>query len=87
MEGQVTHDEVERVSRLVEQVLDSPGTRPIGEDTRFDELGMQSINRIMLATLVEQEFGVDLEQRMTAVVQLLTVGELVRFLRSEGITT
>jgi acyl carrier protein len=55
----------------------------INERTRFTEdLGMQSINRLMLLSLLEQECGVSLERHMSQLVELETVGDTARFVAS-----
>ena len=53
----------------------------ISEQTRFTEdLGMQSINRLMLLSLLEQECGINLESHMAQLVELETVGDTMRLL-------
>jgi acyl carrier protein len=67
---------------LVRQVcVDLPADRQIAANSRFiDDIGMESINRLMLMTLVEQEFGVSLEAHMGALAEHQTVGDTARFL-------
>ncbi|HZP66075.1 MAG TPA: acyl carrier protein [Rudaea sp.] len=74
--------ELSKLTALVRQVnVDLPPGCPITASTRFvEDIGMGSINRLMLITLVEQEFGVSLEQHMHRLVELHTVGDTARFL-------
>lgn len=76
--------DIDRMAALVRQVADEGHCRePITEVTRFvEDVGMESINRLMLMTLIEQEFGVSLEQHMGSLIELHTVGDTVRFVRS-----
>lgn len=69
---------------LVQQVAyDLPAGHAIEAGSRFvEDLGLESVNRLMLMTLVEQEFGVSLEQHMPALIELQTVGETARFIGS-----
>lgn len=71
---------------LVRQVtVDLPPDREISAGSRFiEDIGMESVNRLMLMSLVEQEFGVDLEAHMGALAGQQTVGETARFLAALG---
>jgi acyl carrier protein len=76
--------DVAKLTDLIRQVtVDLPKTGVINENSRFvEDIGMESINRIMLITLVEQEFGVSLEQHMNKLVDLHTVGDIAKFIRA-----
>ncbi|MGN6321571.1 MAG: acyl carrier protein [Dyella sp.] len=80
----VLQEDVEKLTELVRQVTnDTPPIVDITEQTRFvEDLGLESINRLMLITLIEQAFGVDLEKRMSQMVDLHTVGEVATFVRA-----
>lgn len=69
---------------LVRQVaVDLPPGREITGSSRFvEDIGMESVTRLMLMTLVEQEFGIKLEQHLAALVELRTIEETVAFVRS-----
>jgi acyl carrier protein len=74
--------DMQALTALVRQAAgDGAGPADMHEDTRFvEDIGMESINRLMLMTLVEQHFGLSLEQHMATLVGLNTVGETARFL-------
>lgn len=82
--NQTLQQDIERMAALVRQVTDEGRcSEPITEATRFvEDVGMESINRLMLMTLIEQEFHVSLEQHMGALIELHTVGDTARFVRS-----
>jgi len=67
---------------LVRQVtVDLPADREISAGSRFiEDIGMESVNRLMLMTLVEQEFGINLEAHMGALAEHQTVGDTAHFL-------
>lgn len=75
---------VERLAGLIRLAMgDEPPVTVIAAQTRFTEdLGMQSINRLMLLSLLEQECGVSLERHMVQLVELQTVGDTARFVAS-----
>jgi acyl carrier protein len=82
-EDDLQHD-IARLSELVRQVA-SDGACPdhITEGTRFvEDVGMESINRLMLMTLVEGEFGVSLEEHLRVLIDLHTVGDTARFIHA-----
>ncbi len=56
----------------------------VTEDTRLDEdLGCNSISMLMMAVVIEQEFGIRLSTVKAG--DLITVGDLMRFIeRSEN---
>lgn len=72
------------LSALVRRVVDE-GSCParLDEATRFvEDAGMESINRLMLMSLMEQEFGISLEQHLTTLVTLHTLGDTARFVHA-----
>ncbi|SDY77284.1 Acyl carrier protein [Lysobacter sp. yr284] len=75
---------VETLSGLVRKVAGDNGCpQVLTESSRFvDDIGMESIGRLMLLTMIEQEFQVDLEKHMGALVELHTIGDTARFLDS-----
>jgi acyl carrier protein len=76
--------DIDTVSALVRRVA-SDGACPaqLTEATRFvEDVGMESINRLMLMTLLEQEFGINLEQHMSTLVELHTIGATARFIHA-----
>jgi acyl carrier protein len=77
-------DDVAKLATLIRQVtVDLPQAKEINENTRFvEDIGMESINRIMLITFVEQEFDVSLEKHMNKLVDLHTVGDTAKFIRA-----
>jgi len=75
---------VTRLSELVRQVS-SDGSCPdlLTEDSRFvEDAGLESIGRIMLMTMIEQEFSVDLEKHMASLVEMDNIGSTARFIVS-----
>lgn len=72
------------VTALVRRVAsDGSGPLQMSESTRFvEDVGMESINRLMLMTLLEQELGVNLEQHMSTLVELHTIGDTARFVHA-----
>ncbi len=75
-------NDLEKIAQLIQLAMgEEVLARPINEETRFvEDLGMQSINRLMLLSLLEQECGVDLESHMAQLVELETVGDTMRFI-------
>jgi acyl carrier protein len=73
---------VEKLAGLIQLAMgDDAPVLAIGAHTRFTEdLGMQSINRLMLLSLLEEEWGVSLEKHVGRLVELETVGDTVRFI-------
>ncbi|WP_448101397.1 acyl carrier protein [Luteibacter jiangsuensis] len=71
-----------KIAELIKLAMgDEVPAEAIGEQTRFTEdLGMQSINRLMLLSLLEQECGINLESHMAQLVELETVGDTMRLL-------
>jgi len=71
-----------KIAELIKLAMgDEVPAEAIGERTRFTEdLGMQSINRLMLLSLLEQECGINLESHMAQLVELETVGDTMRLL-------
>ncbi len=71
-----------KIAELIRLAMgDEVPVEAIGEQTRFTEdLGMQSINRLMLLSLLEQECGINLESHMAQLVELETVGDTMRLL-------
>lgn len=69
---------------LVRQVaIDVSPDREITGSSRFvEDIGMESVTRLMLMTLVEQESGISLEKHLAALVELQTIEETVAFIRS-----
>ncbi|MBQ2445025.1 MAG: acyl carrier protein [Oscillospiraceae bacterium] len=64
---------------LTEQTLDDPGH--ISEDTVLtDDLGLSSFDLVNLACAVEDEFDIEIPDRMIR--QLKTVGDVIRFIES-----
>lgn len=75
---------IAKLSDLVRQVA-SDGACPetLTEASRFaDDIGMESIGRLMLMTMIEQEFCVDLERHMSTLIELHTIGDTARFINS-----
>ena len=71
------------VSLVRQVVVDLPPDQVISGGSRFiEDIGMESVNRLMLMTLVEQEFEVGLEEHMPALIEMQTVQEFADFLRS-----
>lgn len=71
------------VSLVRQVVVDLPPGQIILGGSRFiEDIGMESVNRLMLMTLVEQEFEVSLEEHMPRLIELQTVQEVADFLRS-----
>jgi acyl carrier protein len=76
-------NEVARLAELVRSASGGSTVTEIHAESRFvEDLGMESINRLMLMTLVERECGLSLEQHMPKLLKLQTVGDMVEFLRS-----
>lgn len=77
--------ELSTVVSLVRQVVvDLPPDQAILGSSRFiEDIGMESINRLMLMTLVEQTFEISLENHMSTLIELHTVQELANFLHSQ----
>jgi acyl carrier protein len=75
--------EVSALISLVRQVVvDLPPDQPVLGSSRFiEDIGMESVNRLMLMSLVEQEFEISLENHMPALIELQTVQELADFIR------
>ncbi|GAB2582125.1 hypothetical protein ISP15_16685 [Dyella jejuensis] len=68
---------------LVRQVVvDLPPDQIISGSSRFiEDIGMESVNRLMLMNLIEQEFEISLEDHMPTLIELHTVQELADFIR------
>lgn len=79
-DGNDTTD-MSRMIALIRQVTSyAPYPGEILASTRYvEDLAMESMNQVMLVTLVEQEFGVDLESQMQSLVEQKTVGDTVAF--------
>jgi acyl carrier protein len=62
--------------RLAERIAEFPAVADpaIGPDTRFDEIGLDSVDRLELLVWIEDEFGVELPAED---LHLPTVGDLV----------
>lgn len=75
---------VEKLAELIRLAMgDEVPVAAIGAHSRFiEDIGMQSINRLMLLSLLEQECGVSLERHMAQLVELETVGDTVRLIAS-----
>ena len=75
--------EVSALISLVRQVVvDLPPDQPVLGSSRFiEDIGMESVNRLMLMSLVEQKFEISLENHMPALIELQTVQELADFIR------
>jgi acyl carrier protein len=69
---------------LVRQVvIDLPPEQVIQGSSRFiEDIGMESVNRLMLMTLVEQEYELSLEAHMPVLIELQTVQQFADFLDS-----
>lgn len=69
---------------LVRQVvIDLPPDQAIAGSSRFiEDIGMESVNRLMLMTLVEQEYQLSLEEHMPVLIELQTVQQFADFLES-----
>jgi len=82
MNAVASHAQVSKVMELVRQVVvDLPSDRPITAGSRFvEDIGMESVNRLMLMTLAEQEFAVSLEDHMPRLIELQTIEELAVFI-------
>lgn len=82
MNAVAQHAEISKVVALVRQVVvDLPPDRQITAGSRFvEDIGMESVNRLMLMTLAEQEFAVSLEDHMPRLIELQTVEELAVFI-------
>ena len=66
--------------RLV--MADFPSDLVITGQSRFvEDLGMDSINRLMLVTVLEESFAVQLEPHMSKLGEMHTVADVVTFLR------
>lgn len=71
------------ISLVRQVVVDLPPDQAVVAESRFiEDIGMESVNRLMLMTLVEQEFEVSLEDHMPTLIELQTVQELADFLGS-----
>lgn len=81
----ITHAiiDVDALEDPIRQVMvDFPADRVITGQSRFvEDLGMDSINRLMLVTLLEESFNVQLESHMSKLGDMRTVADLVTFLR------
>jgi acyl carrier protein len=84
VEGSTLQTELSRLISLVRQVApDLPAAQEISGDSRFvEDIGMDSINRLLLMTLAEQECGVSLEEHMALLAEHRTVGETAGFIES-----
>jgi acyl carrier protein len=73
-----------KIAGLIQLAMgDEVPAETISEQTRFiEDLGMQSINRLMLLSLLEQECGINLESHMAQLVELETVGDTMRLIDS-----
>ncbi len=82
MSAVALHAEFQTVVNLVRQVVvDLPPDQPITASSRFiEDIGMESVNRLMLMTLAEQEFEVSLEEHMPKLIELQTVQEFAAFI-------
>lgn len=71
---------LEKLAGLIRLAMGDEVSAPtISAQTRFvEDLGMQSINRLMLLSLLEQEYGLNLESHMAQLVELETVGDTMR---------
>lgn len=74
---------MERLAQIVNRVVSSPRAPEVRESSRFvEDLGFSSVNAIMLIALIEQEFDIDLEEHMTQLMQIQTVGGVADFIDS-----
>ncbi|MBM0106547.1 acyl carrier protein [Steroidobacter sp. S1-65] len=74
---------MERLAQIVNRVVSSPRAPEVRESSRFvEDLGFSSVNAIMLIALIEQEFEIDLEQHMTQLMQIQTVGGAADYISS-----
>lgn len=75
---------LEKLAGLIRLAMgDEVPVAEISAQTRFiEDLGMQSINRLMLLSLLEQECGVNLESHMAKLIELETVGDTMHLVAS-----
>ena len=75
---------LEKLAGLIRLAMgDEVPVAEISAQTRFiEDLGMQSINRLMLLSLLEQECGVSLESHMAKLIELETVGDTMHLVAS-----
>jgi acyl carrier protein len=73
---------LEKLAGLIRLAMgDEAPVTAISAQSRFiEDLGMQSINRLMLLSLLEQECGLSLERHMAQLVELETVGDTMRLI-------
>jgi acyl carrier protein len=70
------------VSLVRQVVVDLPSDQVVSGTSRFiEDIGMESVNRLMLMSLVEEEFKVSLEKHMATLIELQTLQELTDFIR------
>lgn len=70
------------VSLVRQVVVDLPPDQVVSGSSRFiEDIGMESVNRLMLMSLLEEEFDVSLEKHMGALIELQTLQELTDFIR------
>jgi acyl carrier protein len=76
--------ELGAVMDLVRQVVvDLPPDQRLTANSRFvEDIGMESVNRLMLMTLAEQQFEVPLEDHMAKLIELQTIEELAAFIKT-----
>lgn len=77
---------LDQIRSILERVLNgNSGTVLITRETNiFSDLGMQSLSVIVLISLCEAEFGVELASKIESVDQISTVGDLISFIRTAG---
>jgi hypothetical protein len=81
--GEVRSDRARRlVLRLVTEISQDRGTRPVTGDRRLGDLGLESISLVYLIAELQQELALgdrlvrDLRIRSSVELPMLTVGEL-----------
>ena len=51
----------------------------IDEDTSFDDLGLDSLDRVQIAVMVEEEFGIELPDAESSD-EIQSIGELIDYI-------
>jgi acyl carrier protein len=70
------------ISLVRRVVVDLPPDQIILGSSRFiEDIGMESVNRLMLMNLVEQEYEISLEDHLPTLIELQTVQEFADLIR------